>query len=193
VTRAHHSALQDFARQRQAQLLLTGVHALAPRITGWLAATQARLGMPDEARATLTGFFHEPERMGAIHNACAVICLADGDPAAALDELREVRDITPMSALRSHSLKRICSLAPRTSTWGSKRRRRRSRAALGAAEPDRLIFRCNDRSRGTARTRSRVTKRLMAPFAPTSSTCCEARRRRAPTESAYRNRRSSAE
>ena len=27
----------------------------------------------------------------------------------------------------------------------------------------------------------------MAPFSPTSSTCCEARRRRAPTESACRN------
>ena len=34
------------------------------RIAGWLAATQARLGMPDEARATLTGFSAEPERMG---------------------------------------------------------------------------------------------------------------------------------
>ena len=43
-------------RRAQAQSLLTGVHALAPRIAGWLAATQARLGMPDEARATLSGF-----------------------------------------------------------------------------------------------------------------------------------------
>ena len=34
------------------------------RIAGWLAATQARLGMPDEARATLSGFSAEPEPDG---------------------------------------------------------------------------------------------------------------------------------
>ena len=60
----HQSALEAFAAAAQAQSLLTGVHILAPRITEWLAATQARLGMPDEARATLTGFSAEPERMG---------------------------------------------------------------------------------------------------------------------------------
>ena len=84
----HQSALEEFAAAAQAQSLLTGVHALAPRVTGWLAATQARLGMPDEARTTLAGFSAEPERMGAIHNARAVICMADGVPALALDALR---------------------------------------------------------------------------------------------------------
>ena len=74
----HQSALQAFAAAARAQSLLTGVHALAPRITGWLAATQARLGMLDEARATLAGFSADPERMGAIYNARAVICLAEG-------------------------------------------------------------------------------------------------------------------
>src|SRR5258705_13973034 len=74
----HRSALEAFAAAAQAQSLLTGVHALAPRVTGWLAATQARFGMPDEARATLTGFSAEPEQMGAIHNARAVICMAEG-------------------------------------------------------------------------------------------------------------------
>ena len=64
----HRSALEEFAAAAQAQSLLTGVHALAPRITGWLAATQARLGMPDEARATLTGFSAEPGQIGAIYD-----------------------------------------------------------------------------------------------------------------------------
>ncbi|MDX6565364.1 MAG: LuxR family transcriptional regulator, maltose regulon positive regulatory protein, partial [Gaiellales bacterium] len=58
----HQSALEEFAAAAQAQSLLTGVHALAPQITGWLAATQARLGMQDEARATLAGFSAEPQR-----------------------------------------------------------------------------------------------------------------------------------
>jgi len=51
--------------------------------------------MPDEARATLTEFSAEPERMGSILNARAVICMADGDHATALDLLRDARDITP--------------------------------------------------------------------------------------------------
>ena len=65
----HEAALQAFAAAERAELLLTGVHALASRITGWLAATQARLGRTDDARATLSGFSAEPARMGDIHNA----------------------------------------------------------------------------------------------------------------------------
>jgi len=63
------------------------VHALATPVVGWLAATQARLGMPDEARATLTGFSAEHERMGFIYNARAVICLAEGELLSPPEEL----------------------------------------------------------------------------------------------------------
>ena len=74
--------------------------------------------MPDEARATLTGFSAEPERMGAIDNARAVICMAEGDPAAALDVLRDVPDITPpagpaFTLVEAHLLAGIAHL-----TWG---------------------------------------------------------------------------
>ena len=139
----HQSALEAFAAAAQAQSLLTGVHALAPRITGWLAATQARLGMPDEARATLAGFSAEPERMGmgAICNARAVICIADGDPATALDVLREVRDITPpagpaFTLVEAHLLAGIAHLrlGDRNAAAAA------AEAALATAEPDRLIF-----------------------------------------------------
>jgi LuxR family maltose regulon positive regulatory protein len=137
----HRSALEAFAAAAQAQSLLTGVHALAPRITGWLAAMQARLGMPDEARATLKGFSGEPERMGAIHNARAVICLADNDPAAALDALRELREITPpvgpaFTLVEAHLLAGTAhlQLGDRHAAAAA------AEAALAAAEPDRLIF-----------------------------------------------------
>jgi LuxR family maltose regulon positive regulatory protein len=136
----HRPALDAFAAAAQAQSLLTGVHALAPRITGWLAATQARLGMPDEARATLTGFSTEPEQMGAIYNARAVICLADGDPAAALEVLRGVRDITPVvhafTLVEAHLLAGLAHLrlGDRHAAAAA------AEAALAAAEPDRLIF-----------------------------------------------------
>jgi LuxR family maltose regulon positive regulatory protein len=137
----HQLVLGEFAAAAQAQSLLTGVHALAPRITGWLAATQARLGRPDEARATLAGFSADPERMGAIHNARAVICTADRDPATALDVLRDVRDITPgvvpaFTLVEAHLLAGIAhlDLGDRNAAAAA------AEAALAVAEPDRLIF-----------------------------------------------------
>jgi LuxR family transcriptional regulator, maltose regulon positive regulatory protein len=137
----HQSALEEFAAAAQAQSLLTGVHALAPRITGWLAATQARLGMPDEARATLTGFSAEPAQMGAIYNARAVICLAEGDPDTALDALGGVLDVTPpvvpaFTLVETHLLAGIAHLClgDRSAAAAA------AEAALAAAEPDRLIF-----------------------------------------------------
>jgi LuxR family maltose regulon positive regulatory protein len=137
----HRTALEEFAAAARAQSQLTGVHTLAPRTTGWLAATQARLGMPDEARATLTGFSAEPDRMGAICNARAVICLAEEDPAAALDVLRDVRDITfpgvpAFTLVEAHLLAGIAhlSLVDRSAAAAA------AEAALAAAEPDRLIF-----------------------------------------------------
>jgi LuxR family maltose regulon positive regulatory protein len=136
----HQAAFEDFAAAARAQSLLTGVHALAPRITGWLAATQARLGMIDEARATLTGFSAEPVRMGAIHNARAVICLADGDPAAAVEVLRDVRDSAPpveaFTVVEAHLLAGTAHLhlgEPSAAAAAAE-------AALSVAEPDRLIF-----------------------------------------------------
>jgi LuxR family transcriptional regulator, maltose regulon positive regulatory protein len=144
-----HSALEEFTAAAQAQSLLTGVHALAPRITGWLAATQARLGMLEEAHATLTGYSIDPGQigalydgqMGAIYNARAVICLMKGDPAAALDALRAVLDITaplapPFTLVESHLLAGIAHLdmGDRDAAAAA------AEAALAAAEPDRLIF-----------------------------------------------------
>jgi LuxR family maltose regulon positive regulatory protein len=145
----HRSALEEFAAAAQAQSLLTGAHALGPRVTGWLAATQARLGMPDEARATLTGFSAEPGQIGAIYdwqmsamyNARAVICMTERDPAAALDALRGVLDITPrvvppFTLVESHLLAGIAHLdmGDRTAAAAA------AEAALAAAEPDRLMF-----------------------------------------------------
>jgi LuxR family maltose regulon positive regulatory protein len=138
----HHAALQAFAAAARRESLLTGVHAaLAPRIAGWLAGTQARLGMLDEARASLIGVAAEPERIGPIYNARAVICLAEGDPATALHVLRDVRDATlpivPGSTLvEAHLLAGLAhlDLGDRDAAAAA------AEAALAAAEPDRLMF-----------------------------------------------------
>src|SRR6188472_4210880 len=91
----HHAALEAFAAGAQAQSLLKGVHAFATPVVPWLAATQARLVMPDKARETLAGLPAEAGRVGFIHNARAVICMAEGDPSGALDVLRGVPGATP--------------------------------------------------------------------------------------------------
>ena len=137
----HQAALEAFAAGAQAQSLLTGVHALATPVVGWLAATQARLGMPDEARETLTGFSAEPGRMGFIPNARAVICIAEGDPAGALDVLRDVADLIPptgpaFTLVETHLLAGIAHLhlGDRNAAAAA------AEAALAAAEPDRLMF-----------------------------------------------------
>jgi LuxR family maltose regulon positive regulatory protein len=139
----HQAALEAFAAAAQAQSLLTGVHALATPVVGWLAATQARLRMPDEARETLIGFAAEPGRMGSsfIDNARAVICMAEGDPAGALDVLRDVPDFTPptgpaFTLVETHLLAGIAHLrlGDRNAAAAA------AEAALASAEPDRLIF-----------------------------------------------------
>jgi LuxR family maltose regulon positive regulatory protein len=137
----YQSALGEYAAAAQAQGLLTGVHALAPRITGWLATMQARVGMLDDARATLDGFSTHTGRMGAIYNARAVICMADGDAAASLEVLREALDVTPTAGpaftlVETHLLAGMShlQLGDRDAAAAE------AEAALGSAEPDRLIF-----------------------------------------------------
>jgi LuxR family maltose regulon positive regulatory protein len=135
------AALAAFAAGAHAQSRLTGVHALATPVVGWLAATQARLGMLDEARETLAGLSAEPGPLGFVYNARAVICLSEGDPAGALDSLRDVPDVTPKTGpaftlVESYLLAGIAHLrlGDRDAAAAA------AEAALEAAEPDRLIF-----------------------------------------------------
>ena len=138
----HQSALQEFAAGVRAQSLLTGVHALGPPIAGWLAATQARLGMLDEARATLTGFSAEDEVLGGIRAARAVICIAEGDPSTALDLLQDVLDAPPPVGLPAFGLVEAQLLAgiAHLDLGDRNAATAAAEAALAAAEPDRLIF-----------------------------------------------------
>jgi LuxR family transcriptional regulator, maltose regulon positive regulatory protein len=80
----HKAALEALTAAVQAQSLLTGALILAPVVAEWLAATQARLGLPDAARATLDGFSTEHERIRDIDLGRAAISLVEGDPGTAL-------------------------------------------------------------------------------------------------------------
>jgi LuxR family transcriptional regulator, maltose regulon positive regulatory protein len=136
----HQRALDEFEAAAHAQSLLSGVHALAPRIAGWVASTQARLGRLDEARATLSGFSPDLERMGAIYNARAVIALTEGNPAAALEALGNVRDSTPGVHAFTRVESQLLTGAAHLSLGDRSAAAAAAEAALAAAEPDRLIF-----------------------------------------------------
>src|SRR5215470_4020437 len=88
----HHEALEEFSAAEQLRSQLEGSHALANQVTGWMLATQARAGQPAEARAALASLDGEQAGSGEVSNACAVICLAEGDPAAALGAVADVLD-----------------------------------------------------------------------------------------------------
>ena len=135
-------AFGEFEAAAQAQARLCGVHAFAAGITAWRAATQARLGMPDEARLSLTGFSAESDRLAGISNARAVIWLVEGDPATALEVLRDVQDVTPANScppyvlVEAHLLAGIAHLRLGDRNAAAVA----AEAALATAEPDRLIF-----------------------------------------------------
>jgi LuxR family maltose regulon positive regulatory protein len=89
-----HEALEEFGAAEDLASQLQGSQALASQMTGWMLATQARLGLPDEARALVAALDDERASSGEIRNARAAICLAEGDPAGALGALRDVLDGT---------------------------------------------------------------------------------------------------
>jgi len=88
----HHEALEELRAAEHLQSQLAGPHVMTSQVTGWMLATQARAGMPGQARAALEALPGERADAGEIRNARAVICLAEGDPAAALDALAKVLD-----------------------------------------------------------------------------------------------------
>ena len=90
----HHEALQEITAAERLQSQMEGPHALASQVTGWLLATQARAGLPGEARAGIAALDEQEARSGEVRNADAVICLAEREPAAALRALASVLDGT---------------------------------------------------------------------------------------------------
>ena len=110
-------------------------------MTGWLVATQARLGMTGEARAALQAIDDERAGSGEIANARAVICLADGDPAAALAAVRDVLAGTApvIGYVTMVEARLIAGLAHRE--LGDRRAANQAaERALALAEADRLVL-----------------------------------------------------
>ena len=137
----HHQALEELSAAERLQSQLAGSHALASQMTGWMLATQARLGMPGQARAALAALTDEQANSGEIRNTRAVICLTEGDPAEALGALADVLGGTApvIGDVTVVETQLLAALAHRA--LGDQRAANRAAArALALAEPDRLVL-----------------------------------------------------
>jgi LuxR family transcriptional regulator, maltose regulon positive regulatory protein len=137
----HHEALEELRAAEQLQSQLAGPHAMTSQVTGWMLATQARAGMPSQACASLEALTDERANAGEIRNARAVICLVEGDPAAALDALAKVLDGTApvVGYVTLVETQLLAGLAHRE--LGDQRAANQAaERALGLAEPDRLVL-----------------------------------------------------
>ena len=136
-----HAALKEFGAAEALASQLAGSQALASQMTGWRLATQARLGLPGEARAALATLEEERARSGEVRNARAVICLAEGDPAGAVAAVADVLDgrapvLGYVTVVEAHLL---AGLAHRE--LGDQRAANQAaERALALAESDRLVL-----------------------------------------------------
>jgi LuxR family maltose regulon positive regulatory protein len=137
----HHEALEELSAAERMQSQMEGSHAQASQMTGWMLATQARAGRPGEARARLAALDEQEARSGEVRNADAVICLAEGEPAAALSALASVLDGTApvkdyATVMEAHLL---AGLAHRQ--LGEQRAANQAvEHALALAEQDRMVL-----------------------------------------------------
>jgi LuxR family maltose regulon positive regulatory protein len=137
----HHEALEEFGAAEYLGSQLADSPALASRVTRWLLATQARLGMTGEARAFIAALDDERASSGEIRNARAVICLAEGNPAAALAAVADVLDGTApvlghVTVMEAHLLAGLAHRELGDQHAASQAAER----ALALAESDRLIL-----------------------------------------------------
>ena len=88
--RRQREALAEYSAAEHLQAQLEGSHALMRQLTSWRLATQARLGQLREAQGSLAALDAEQAGSAEIGNARAAICLAEGNPAAALAAVHDV-------------------------------------------------------------------------------------------------------
>ena len=137
----HREALEEFSAAEHLRSQLEGSHALASQVTGWLLTTQARLGMTGEARACLAALDDERAGSGEIRNARAVICLAEGDPAAALAATADVLDGTaPVVGYVTVVVTHLLAGLAHRQLGDQRAANQAAERALALAEADRLVL-----------------------------------------------------
>lgn len=140
--RGHHlRALKEFGAAEHLRAQLQGSHALASQVTGWLLATQARLGMTDEARSHLEELDDERACSGEVANARAAICLAEGDPGGALDAVApEIDGSAPVIGYLTLIETHLLAARAHRELVDHRAAHEATEQALSLAEPDRVIL-----------------------------------------------------
>ena len=106
-----------------------------------MLATQARLGMPGQARASLAALPDQRANLGELRNAGAVICLVEGDPAGALDALAEVLDGTaPVIGYVTVVEAQLLAALAHRALGDQRAANTATERALALTEPDRLVL-----------------------------------------------------
>ena len=137
----HHEALQEFSAAEHLGSQLADSHALASQVTGWMLATQARAGMPGAARACLAALDDQRAGAGEVGNARAVICLAEGDPAAALAAVQDVLDgAAPVIGYVTVVEAQLLAGLAHRELGDQRAANHAAERALALAEPDRLVL-----------------------------------------------------
>jgi LuxR family maltose regulon positive regulatory protein len=137
----HPEALEEFGAAEHLASQLEGSQALASQVTGWLLATQARAGLPGEARARLAALDDERASSGEIRNARAVICLAEGDPPGALGALHDVLDGTaPVLGYTTVTEAHLLAGLAHRQLGDQRAASQAAERALALAESDRLVL-----------------------------------------------------
>jgi LuxR family maltose regulon positive regulatory protein len=137
----HDLAIEEFTAAERIPPLLVGEHILAPAVSGWKAASLARLGRPAPARALLADLTDWTARLGEVRNAAAALHLAEGNPHEAIEALRAVIDRTvevtqDITRVEAHLLAARAHRA--LGNHGAALAE--VEAGLALAEPDRLIL-----------------------------------------------------
>jgi len=137
----NEEALEEIRAAERLQSELDGPHALASKVTGWMLATRARLGLLGQARASLAALDDQRANSADVRNARAVICLAEGDPTAALDAVAGVLDGTAPVISRSTVVESYLLAALAHRELGDQRQANlAAERALALAEADRLVL-----------------------------------------------------
>jgi LuxR family maltose regulon positive regulatory protein len=137
----HQEALAEFSAAEQLAAQLAGPHVRASQVTGWLLATQARLGRTAEASAAIAALGDERASSGEIRNARAVISLAEGEPAGALGAVQPVLDGTaPVMGYVTVVEAQLLAAFAQRALGDQRAANQATESALALAEPDRLVL-----------------------------------------------------
>jgi LuxR family maltose regulon positive regulatory protein len=139
--RSQREALAEYSAAEHLQAQLEGSHALATQLTSFRLATQARLGQHRAARASLAALDDDLASSGEISNARAAICLAEGNPAAALAAAQDVLDgTTPVIGYVTVVEANLLAALAHRELGDQRAASAAAESALSLAEADRLIL-----------------------------------------------------